>query len=342
MLGLRIGRRDAEDARRRLTSAGLIDRSREIAEEEGHAVIPLTGSPPDGLLSGIDHRVVDRDFKLRRTREDPIDEIRRMAEVPDELRHTLPSKWELVGDVLVIRLPPQLEGFKREAAEAYARVLGAKSVLQDVGGITGELRTPSVERIIGDSAVTVHKENGVLFKLDLEKVMFSSGNVDERVRVSRLECDGEVVVDMFAGIGYFSLPMAVHRRPERVVSCEMNPVAFQYLAENVRLNGVEDTVEPVRGDNRVLRGSSFADRVLMGYVKTTHEFLGTAFRVLRSGGVVHYHETCPCDLLPDRPVQRLASALPDGRVDVLGVREVKSYSPGISHVVVDARVLKND
>lgn len=342
MLGIRIRREQAEEARRRLTSAGLIDRSREIADDGMYAVMPLTATPRDTLLTGIDHEFVDIPFRPRRAREDPIDEIRRTAEVPDALREALPSKWELVGDVVVIRLPSELEEFRHEVASTYARVLDAKTVLRDTGGITGELRTPRVEKLVGDDTVTVHKENGVLFKLDLERVMFSSGNVDERVRVSKLDCDGEVIVDMFAGIGYFSLPIAVHRRPERIVSCELNPVAFEYLVENVRLNGVEDTVEPVLGDNRDLPGDSFADRVLMGYVKTTHEYLATAFKLVRNGGMVHYHETCPCELLPDRPVQRLQDALPNGDIEIIGTREVKSYSPGISHVVVDARVIKND
>ena len=342
VLGLRVSREQAEDARRRLTSAGVIDRSREIADDGPNTIIPLTATPEEDLLTGIGHDLVDHSFRPRLVREDPIDEIRRIAEVPEHLRSALPHKWELVGDVLLIRVPSVLEGFKSEMAAAYAHVLGAKSVLQDIGGISGELRTPRVERLLGHDTVTIHKENGVLFKLDLEKVMFSSGNVDERVRAASLDCDDEVVVDMFAGIGYFSLPIAVHRRPKRVISCELNPVAFRYLVENVRLNDVEEVVEPVLGDNRELRGDSIADRVLMGYVKTTHEFIDTAFRLVRSGGVVHYHETCPCELLPDRPAQRLRDALPQGRVEVIGIREIKSYSPGISHVVVDARVFKSD
>jgi tRNA wybutosine-synthesizing protein 2 len=342
VFGVRVNRDIAEEARGRLTSAGLIDRSREIEDDGAFVVLPVRESPPDSLLAGIDAEVVDRDFRLRRAREDPIDEIRRIADVPEALKRLLPAKWELVGDVVVLRLPARLEDFKREVAKAYARTLGAKCVLQDVGGIQGELRTPRVQRLLGDDAVTVHKENGVLFKLDMERIMFSSGNIDERVRASKLDCDGEVVVDMFAGIGYFSVPIAVHRSPERVVSCELNPVAFGYLVENVRLNGVEGTVDPVLGNNRELQGRSIADRIFMGYVKTTHEFLDVAYRLVRSGGMVHYHETCPCELMPDRPVERMRSALPDGRVDVISMREVKSYSPGISHVVVDARIFKND
>ncbi len=341
VLGVKVRREDAEDARRRLTSAEVIDRRREIADEGAYAVIPVKERPSEGLLAGIDVDLVVREFSDRPEREDPVDEVRRVARIPDSLKDELPSKWELLGDVLVLRLPPSLIGLERAAAEAYADVLGAKSVLQDVGGIGGELRTPRVRRILGDDTVTVHRENGVLFKLDVEKVMFSSGNIDERVRVSKLDCDGEVIVDMFAGIGYFSLPVAVHRDPKRVISCELNPVAFGYLVENIALNDVSDFVEPVEGDNRKLDGSSIADRVFMGYVKTTHEYLDTAIRLLRSGGTIHYHETCPCELLPGRPLDRLKAAVKDGRVDIIDLREVKSYSPGVSHVVVDARVFKN-
>lgn len=340
VLGLKVDRADAERVRRVLASAGIVDTTRAIVERKESVLIPLTATLPDGLVDDFACEAISAEFPPRVLRDDPIDEVRRLADLPDSLSRLLPVKWELLGDVLLLRLPEQLDSYEDTVARAYARVLDAKSVLRDVGGVGGEFRTPTVRRILGSNTVTVHRENGVLFRFDAAKIMFSSGNVDERVRMSRIECEGEVIVDMFAGIGYFSIPIAVHQRPRRVIACELNPVAFAYLAENAVLNSVEDVVEPVLGDNRELVGESIADRVIMGYVKTTHEHLPAAFRLVRSGGVVHYHETCPCELLPDRPISRLKSAAEGCEVEVLGSREVKSYSPGVSHMVVDARVVK--
>jgi tRNA wybutosine-synthesizing protein 2 len=126
-----------------------------------------------------------------------------------------------------------------------------------------------------------------------------------------------------------------------VIACEINPEAYGYLVENVQLNKVESIVEPVLGDNRDLPGEAFADRVIMGYVKTTHEFLPMALRLVKNRGTIHYHETCPNELLPVRPLQRLQDAASPGTVQVLRMKAVKSYAPGVSHVVLDVRVLKS-
>jgi len=340
VLGARVDRERAEALRKGLESAGLVDRSRQIADDGLRVVIPLLSEPRKELLEAHGAVLVRQAFAPRRARQDPIDEIRAVAQVPEELRPLLPDKWELIGDVLVLRLDGCLDRHETAVARAYADVLEAKAVLRDVGGISGEYREPVLRRVLGDDTVTVHKENGILYKLDAARIMFSSGNIEERVRMAEVRCDNETVVDMFAGIGYFSLPLAVHQRPREVVACEANSVAHGYLVENVRLNGAEDKVRPVLGDNRSLPGDDIADRVVMGYVKTTHEFLPTAYRLLKSGGVVHYHETCPNELLPDRPVHRLKEALPGGEVQVLRLKEIKSYAPGVSHVVVDARILK--
>jgi tRNA wybutosine-synthesizing protein 2 len=99
-------------------------------------------------------------------------------------------------------------------------------------------------------------------------------------------------------------------------------------------------VKPVLGDNRDLPGEGIADRVVMGYVKTTHEYLPTAIRLLKSGGIIHYHETCPNELLPNRPVQRILASAAAGKVDIMRMKEIKSYAPGVSHVVIDARIVK--
>jgi tRNA wybutosine-synthesizing protein 2 len=192
--------------------------------------------------------------------------------------------------------------------------------------------------ISGEGTETVHKENGILYKLDVARVMFSSGNMEEKRRMASLDCRGETIADMFAGIGYFSLPLALHAKAERVVACEINPVAFGYLVENIALNRVETVVQPFLGDNRDLPGEHWADRVLMGYVGTTEHFLPKAFELVKSGGVIHYHETCPVEEFPERSLKRIAASAGEARIEVLRQDEVKSYAPAISHYVIDFRV----
>ena len=142
VLGLRARRADAEDVRQALASASLVDTTRAIIERDGRVIIPLLATPPAHLLDAYECEVLSAEFPKRTVRGDPIDEIRRVAVVPEEIKHLMPPKWEMLGDVLVLRLPSSLNGHEEPVARAYAQVLGAKAVLRDIGGVSGEFRTP--------------------------------------------------------------------------------------------------------------------------------------------------------------------------------------------------------
>ncbi len=281
-----------------------------------------------------------QDYHEAFNRITPFQNIKKSIVLPPHLRVFLPRKWELLGDVLLMKIPDELKGMKGEIAREYANELGAKTVLQDLG-IEGTMREPNVEVLWGSETETVHKENGIRFKMDCARLMFSSGNVDERIRMATISDPEEVVVDMFAGIGFFSIPIAVHSHPKRIHALEINPVAHQYLSENIKLNGVEDIVDPALGDNRNFQGKGIADRVIMGYLDKTHLFLPKAFEILKKdGGVIHYHEKCPNEILDTRPPENLErEALKVGRdVNVKNTKIIKSYAPGVSHIVLDALV----
>jgi len=158
-------------------------------------------------------------------------------------------------------------------------------------GIGGQFRQPERKLILGSHTETIHRENQCLFKMDVTGIMFSKGNLRERKRMSMVGA-GEVVVDMFAGIGYFSIPMAVHAKPEQVISIEINPVSYSYLCGNIQLNHVEDIIVPVSGDCADVTPRGTADRVIMGYVGFTHHYLKQGIMAIKkSGGILHYHET---------------------------------------------------
>ena len=261
--------------------------------------------------------------------------------IPPSLLYTLPNKWERIGNILIIKIPPALERYRREIAEVYASVLKCKSVLEDLGGIRGKKREPNVRLIYGDlNTETIHVENGIRYKLDPSKIMFSSGNMEERIRMATIKAKDEVVVDMFAGIGYFSLPLAVYGSPKKVYAIEINPVAYRYLRENITLNNVNAIVEPLLGDNRKVTPEGVADRVIMGYLHETHNYLPVALGSLKGYGVIHYHEICPNELLKTRPLQMVRNATENLGFRIIDFKRriVKSYAPGVSHIVLDVKV----
>jgi tRNA wybutosine-synthesizing protein 2 len=334
----RVGKERAESVRQELARRDAVNMDFHIEEFEDDVLIPISKKISDQELLALGIDIIEGDPIPRGHYRSPFEEIVGDAPIPTELKERLPRKWELLGDVLLMRLPDELVPYKSAVGEVYARHLHARAVCRETGAISGVHRTPQVEVIFGEGTETVHKENGLLYKLDVARVMFSSGNMDEKRRMASLNCQGETVVDMFAGIGYFSLPLALHAKAERVVACEINPVAFGYLVDNIALNRVNDVVQPFLGDNRNLPGEHFADRVVMGYVGTTEQFLPKAFELVKSGGVIHYHETCPIDEFPERPLKRIAGSAGKARFEVLRQGEVKSYAPAISHYVIDFRV----
>ena len=175
--------------------------------------------------------------------------------------------------------------------------------------------------------------------------MWAKGNNNERLRIARLVEDGEVVVDMFAGIGYFSIPIGVHSNAEKIYSIEINPNSHHFLCRNVELNKINkkagyDRLVPILGDCRIEAPKYSADRVLMGYVKTTHHYLNPAIEAVKEGGIIHYHETVPEKLIETRPFERFKKAADVyGRdIEVLNIQNIKKYSPGVDHVVLDVEV----
>ena len=218
-----------------------------------------------------------------------------------------------------------------------------KTVCIKFDAVKGDDRLPSIEKLAGDGTETVHKENGCLYKLDVTTVMFSKGNVAERGRLAGVVGKNEVVVDMFAGIGYFSIPIA-KAGAGKVYALEINPNTADYLEQNIALNKL-DNVEPVICDNRKppLRLEGVADRVLMGYLPGTDKFLGAAFFFLKpEGGIVHFHDIYKDAELWDKPVGVLADAAKRHGMSmkVLEKHIVKSYGPRTQHVVLDVEFRK--
>ena len=246
-----------------------------------------------------------------------------------------PKSWAVLGTVILVDLDgvpdPETVG------EALLSLHGEADTVLDRGGVAGPLREPAVSVVTGEGDTeNVHVENGTTYAMDLAEVMFSPGNKAERARMGEVVEAGERAFDMFAGIGYFTLPMA--RAGADVTATEVNPTAFRYLVENAVLNGVEDRVSAFRADCRDVDVEG-VDRIVMGYYEAW-EYLDAALGALRPGGIVHLHEATPEAELWDRPVSRLREAADrHGRgVEVLDRRVVKSHSPGVEHVVVDARV----
>lgn len=240
-------------------------------------------------------------------------------------------KYKKIGDILILD-----SSYTGNDFEELSLKHNVKTIMK-IDHIQGTKREPVYKILYGGETETVNKENGCLFKLDLSKVMWSKGNNNERLRIAKLVEDGERVIDMFAGIGYFSIPIGVHANACEVISIEINPNSYHFLCENIKLNKL-DNITPILGDCKDITPNYNADRIIMGYVKTTHHYLKVAIDSLNEGGILHYHETVPEKLMNTRPIERIMSEANGREVELLKINKIKKYAPGVEHVVVDARI----
>lgn len=333
---VRISSSEAADIIPYLMGLGLVDRSAKISKEEGFRLVPILQEKEDELLK-MGYEITEGPaytMERRRPQERILNEL---SDLPEDVRQALPTKWEYIGDVVTLKLDEKCLPYKEIIGKAYAEILGAKTICADTEGIAGELRKPSTKVIYGSDTESVRLENGIYYQFDVSRIMFASGNTDERHRMRELDCRGETVVDMFAGIGYFTLPIAKFTGARKVFACEKNPISYYYLIKNIERNGVFENVVPILGDNRNILGKKFADRVIMGYVQTTSAFLPKALEIVKPGGIIHYHDTFYVNEYKER-IEEIFSASAES-FEIEMIKEVKSFAPSVSHYVADVRIL---
>jgi tRNA wybutosine-synthesizing protein 2 len=317
-----------------LRTAGVYDPTRSVESREERVAIPVVEAPTETPVAAVET------VSLPRRRRGLADLLADRGFSEAEIA-AAPSSWAVIGSVVLadfgdVSAPDSLDEDRRaEVGEALLQLHGNADTVLARGGISGTRRDPSGEVVAGDGETeTVHTEHGTKYALDLAEVMFSPGNKAERKRMGEVVDPGERVFDMFAGIGYFALPMA--RAGATVTAAEIDADAYRFLVENAVLNEVSDRLRAVLGDCRTV--STTADRVVIGYYDA-HEYLDAALDALVSGGTLHLHEATPEELFPERPIERVeAAATADDSVDVLETTVVKSHSAGVVHGVVDARL----
>ncbi len=257
------------------------------------------------------------------------------SKIPNNI--PLPSGFHLVGYVALVHI-------KNELAE-YSEILGEatlefdsriKSVAVRTGPTIGIERIPDYTLVAGDTeTVTTHIEAGIKYRIDPLRLTFSGGNRKERIHTASLVQPGDSILDMFACVGQFSIPMAKKGRAE-VIAIELNPLAHRFLIENIRLNDVEDKVTPILGNCREKHPVREVNRVVMGYLHDTHSYLRYALESLvEEGGFVHMHIGLrPRDVAGIRKSVE-STCVESGFRPEIDVRVVKEYAPNVKHYVFD-------
>ncbi|XP_067404503.1 tRNA wybutosine-synthesizing protein 2 homolog [Emydura macquarii macquarii] len=214
----------------------------------------------------------------------------------DELVDDLPRSWQRHGDLILLSEDKFRAALWKELGpelwETVASALGARRIARRGRVSPDGVRSPTVTLLLGQDGWVEHVDNGIRYAFDVTRCMFSPGNITEKLRVASLPCAGEVLVDLYAGIGYFTLPYLVHAGAAFVHACEWNPDAVEALRKNLEMNGVQDRCQIHQGDNRQLELRDVANRVNLGLLPSSEEGWPIACQLLRkdTGGILHIHQ----------------------------------------------------
>ena len=361
MLTLKIPVQNIEATRQIVLNHKIIDFDYKIKVENGFGHIPIKEGTDEETLSKVMEECKEEIIKQNEnytieimdlSQDEDLETVKRFPrsitellkdKLSEEEIEELKKSFDIIGDVVIVEIPEDLEAHKKEIGQATLQFTKRKTVYMKKSAVKGVTRVRELELIAGeDNPITIHKEHGTRLKLDVKNVYFSPRLATERKRVQEACEDGEEILDMFAGIGPFPIVIA-HEKNVNITAVDINEYAIKYLNENIKLNKLAPSahITAICGDtNEValneLKGKKF-DRLIMNLPGLAPEFLDLAVSLCKDGGVIHYYEFSDGFSQGIERAQ-IACEKQNKEVEILNTRKVKSSSPGMWHVAIDCKV----
>lgn len=249
----------------------------------------------------------------------------------DEEIKLMPKRYDIVGNIVIICLPAELHSKKKEIAKALIKVQGGmKAVVNKISKLTGEHRIAFFELLAGDSTLTMHKEFGFVYELDLNDVFFNGRLAFERKRIVDQVVSNENVIVPFCGVGPFAIPCA--SKGAKVIAIEKNAMAFNFLQKNVNLNKVNSNITCLQEDARNIKyyQSCIFDRAIVPTPYGMDEYLEIIRPLVKSQGMVHFYTFKAAE-----QISELIDTYTERGLTVISYRRCGNVAPGISRWVFD-------
>lgn len=282
------------------------------------------------------------------------------GKVPEIYLDLIPKSYDVIGHIVIIEFDKfhhvydkEFNKHKEEIAKAILNVnKNIKTVYEKKSQIKGKYRLRELALLYGeDKSETIYKENECNFKLNIKNTYFSPRLVFERRRiVSSNIKENELIVDMFAGVGTFSIQIAKNNNV-KIYAFDLNPKAYRYLKENIKTNKLKGEIIPVNIDVKDLikpasqLGKSLkykTDRIIMNLPEKSIKFIEEAcFLMKKSGGVLHFYQFSEKPNPIEKTLKSLKKSLTNLNwkiENVVNSKIVKHYSPRSELVVVDLKI----
>jgi len=332
-LAVVVPKKKAEQVKRKIMEKSALRTDLHMESDAKSVYIPISQHLELGFP------LITRDFKEQKQ---IVSDYRELLELPEELKPLLPSSFDVIGHVAIVKIPDELLPHAKAIAKAIAEVNKPVETVCLDEGVKGGMRTRGLRILYGSKdTLTTYKEHGLTFKVDPRTMFFSPRLATERKAIADQVTIGERVFDMFAGVGPFSILIAKTKSPEQVFACDINQQAYDLLVENIRANKVEGVVMPLLGDAREMAANVPAvNRIIMNLPHSSFDFIDVAAGKIVEGGMIHYYEILEQEALDGRIAQIKESLASLGKpVKGFSTRTVKSYSPTMRFFAVDIEII---
>ncbi|MDG6218768.1 MAG: class I SAM-dependent methyltransferase family protein [Candidatus Thermoplasmatota archaeon] len=337
-----IPKQDGERIRRLLLEEHLLRTDLKIKKTKTHLLLPVISESP--LITHLP--ITLETFEVT---EKPVPSYKMLLDLPEEQHLLLPSSFDIIGDIILIKIPKELEKEKRTIGEALLQAHKQVRTICAVDPVSGEFRTHETEIIAGiNRTQTIHTEYGIQLAVDVKETYFSPRLASERYRIASLVQDHEHIVDLFTGVAPFPIMIACYAHPQTIIAFDKNPTAVQLARTNIKKNKVEDIIEIYEHDSinakEILDDLQIkADRILMNLPMDSFRFLPLSFSIMNTQAIIHLYEIIKEEDIPNRLHAIEISAEKNGVcIKNMEVHRIKTYAPHEFYIGIDITAQKND
>jgi len=330
-LCIKVRREVCEPVIRVLRNLGVLRSGLKVLRDGDYVYIPVENEfksvDISKHLTGVDFELCNQEFEVRggiATFKDLLKDV-----VPGEVLSRIPRSFDIVGDIALINLPEDVLNYGSYVGNAILSINRNVRAVYAVGPTLGDYRVRKLTHLAGvQKSETVHKEYGILIYVDLARAYYNPSLSFEHFRVASEARDNELVLDLFSGVGPFTLHI-VSRCMARVVAIDINPHAIYCLLRSLRLNGrrLKGYVTAINGDAsymlKAFREAVF-DRIIMNLPHKAINYIKEAHRVCRQLGTIYLYHIAGHEF---EVVEAIDSYMGGLGYEILDVVKVLDYAP---------------
>ncbi len=339
--GMKTLKKHAESTRKQLLKAHLLDTKLKPIKNSDHIIFPLKHTR---LNQHHYHgTLVTTQFHIRPKKTHSYKEL---IHLPQHLEHNLPTSYDIIGDILLIKIPQALQEHERNIGEALLQSHSHIKTVCKIHPVSGEYRTRTIKHLAGkQNTHTIHKEYGLKILVDVEKTYFSPRLANERKRITQLVKPGETILDMFTGVAPFSIMIAKHAHPHIIYSIDNNPKAIALAQKNITTNNVLDKITLIHSNIQDLNHpiDKNIDRIIMNLPFSAYQFFPLALTYATKPCAIHYYDILPENKIPEKitKLKNLAEQY-HAILTSFTVTKIKTYASHEFYIALDITAKKNN